>query len=38
VRTADLAEILVLAEVDATLYEILGVRHEALCIVSEGQD
>jgi hypothetical protein len=38
VRTADLAEILALAEVDPTIYEILGVRHEALCIVPEGQD
>lgn len=37
VKTTDLAEILQLAPVDPTIYEICGSRHEALCILPEGQ-
>jgi len=36
-KTADLAEVLTLAQVDPTLYNFDGERHEALCLLAEGQ-
>jgi hypothetical protein len=37
VKSGDLAEILAKAQIDPTLYSLNGDRHEALCVLAEGQ-